>query len=137
VWQRLDNSGGYPPWTSDEGSVGQGARRSRLRDQRAVLTQCKTRSDDQNVNLYSRFIVGWAISAVNDRHLTIKALEMAPKRRCPGAGLLHHSDQGCTYTSEDYQTMLDARDVRLHRGVREPDEILGRDTQPRPRPDGL
>jgi hypothetical protein len=33
---------------------------------------------------------------VNDRHLAIKALEMALKRRCPAIGLLHHSDQGCT-----------------------------------------
>jgi transposase InsO family protein len=37
------------------------------------------------LDLYSRFIVGWAVSAVNDRHLTIKALEMALKRRCPDA----------------------------------------------------
>ena len=60
------------------------------------------------LDLFSRFIVGWAVSAVNDRPLTIKALEMALKRRCPGSGLLHHSDQGCTYASEDYQTVLDA-----------------------------
>ena len=46
------------------------------------------------------------MSAVNDRHLTVKALEMAIKRRCPAAGLLHHSDQGCTYASEDYQRWL-------------------------------
>lgn len=58
------------------------------------------------VDLFSRYAVGWAISAVNDRHLTIKALEMAIKRRCPEAGLLHHSDQGCTYASEDYQRLL-------------------------------
>ena len=38
------------------------------------------------LDLYSRFIVGWAISAVNDRHLTIRALEMALKRRCPERG---------------------------------------------------
>ena len=43
---------------------------------------------------------------MNDRHLTIAALEMAIKRRCPAVGLLHHSDQGCTYASEDYQKML-------------------------------
>ena len=55
------------------------------------------------LDLFSRFVVGWAVSAVNDRHLTIKALDMALKRRCPDAGLLHHSDQGCTYASEDYQ----------------------------------
>jgi putative transposase len=58
------------------------------------------------LDLFSRFIVGWAVSAVNDRHVTIKALEMALKRRCPEIGLLHHSDQGCTYASEDYQILL-------------------------------
>jgi putative transposase len=31
---------------------------------------------------------------------------MALKRRCPDAGLLHHSDQGGTYASEDYQAVL-------------------------------
>jgi putative transposase len=63
------------------------------------------------LDLYSRFIVGWALSAVNDRHLAIKALEMALKRRAPEAGLLHHSDQGCTYASEDYQRILDVRGI--------------------------
>jgi len=60
------------------------------------------------LDLFSRFIVGWAVSAVNDRHLTLKALDMAIKRRCPEAGLLHHSDQGSTYASEDYQDRLAA-----------------------------
>ena len=50
------------------------------------------------LDLYSRFVVGWAVSAVNDRRLTLKALEMAVQRRCPDPGLLHHSDRGCTYT---------------------------------------
>ena len=58
------------------------------------------------VELFSRFVVGWAVSAMNNRHLTIKALEMAIRRRCPDAGLLHHSDQGSTYASEDYQRLL-------------------------------
>lgn len=61
------------------------------------------------LDLYSKFVVGWALSPVNDRHLTIEALEMAIKRRCPEVGLLHHSDQGCTYASEDYQKILAAR----------------------------
>jgi putative transposase len=60
------------------------------------------------LDLFSRFVVGWAVSAVNDRHLTLKALGMALTRRGPDAGLLHHSDQGCTYASEDYQRRLDA-----------------------------
>jgi putative transposase len=63
------------------------------------------------LDLFSRFIVGWAVSAVNDRHITIRALEMALKRRCPDIGLLHHSDQGCTYASEDYQDILEARGI--------------------------
>jgi len=63
------------------------------------------------LDLFSRYVVGWALSAVNDRHVTIKALEMALKRRCPDAGLLHHSDQGCTYASEDYQAVLAARGI--------------------------
>ena len=63
------------------------------------------------LDLYSRFIVGWAVSAVNDRHVVIKALEMALKRRGPDAGLLHHSDQGCTYASEDYRAILDQRGI--------------------------
>ena len=63
------------------------------------------------LDLFSRFIVGWAVSAVNDRHLTVKALKMALTRRCPDLGLLHHSDQGCTYASEDYQDILDTRGI--------------------------
>ena len=63
------------------------------------------------LDLFSRFIVGWAVSAVNDRHVAIKALEMALKGRCPAIGLMHHSDQGCTYASEDYQAILDERGI--------------------------
>ena len=36
---------------------------------------------------------------------------MALKRRCPDIGLLHHSDQGCTYASEDYHRLLDAHRI--------------------------
>jgi putative transposase len=63
------------------------------------------------LDLYSRFAVGWAVSAVNDRHLTIRALDMALKRRCPQVGLVHHSDQGSTYASEDYQAVLKAHSI--------------------------
>jgi transposase InsO family protein len=63
------------------------------------------------LDLFSRFVVGWSLSVVNDRHLTLKALDMALRRRCPDAGLLHHSDQGSTYASEDYQRVLAAHDI--------------------------
>ena len=36
---------------------------------------------------------------------------MALKRRCPEAGLLHHSDQGSTYASEDYRDLLVANGI--------------------------
>jgi transposase InsO family protein len=63
------------------------------------------------LDLFSRFVVGWAISAINDRHLTLRALEAALKRRCPDSGLLHHSDQGGPYASEDYQDVLEAQGI--------------------------
>jgi transposase InsO family protein len=63
------------------------------------------------LDLFSRFVVGWAISAINDRHLAMRALDAALKRRCPDNGLLHHSDQGSPYASEDYQAVLGANGI--------------------------
>ena len=63
------------------------------------------------LDLFSRLVVGWALSAVNDRHLVLRALRMAIERRCPDAGLLHHSDRGSPYASEDYQRVLDVNGI--------------------------
>jgi transposase InsO family protein len=63
------------------------------------------------LDLFSRFVVGWAVSAINDRHLTLNALERALRRRCPAAGLLHHSDRGSTYASADYQDVLEGHGI--------------------------
>jgi transposase InsO family protein len=63
------------------------------------------------VDLYARVVVGWAMSAVNDRHLTIAALDQALQRRCPGSDLLHHSDRGSTYASADYQKVLSSHGI--------------------------
>jgi putative transposase len=63
------------------------------------------------VDLYARIVVGWAMSAVNDRHLAIAALDEAIKRRRPDIGLLHHSDRGSTYTSEDYRKILEKHGI--------------------------
>jgi len=77
----------------------------------------QTNADGASVlDLFSRFVVGWAVRAVNDRHLALKALGMALKRRCPDVGLLHHSDQGCSYASEDYQRTLDAYGITCSMG---------------------
>ena len=63
------------------------------------------------LDLFSRRVVGWALGAVNDRFLTLRALRMALEQRCPGIGLLHHSDQGCTYASEDYRHQLEVNGI--------------------------
>jgi putative transposase len=65
------------------------------------------------LDLFSRYVVGWSVSTINNGQLVTKALEMGLKRRCPGAGLLHHSDQGSPYTSEDYQRQLSLRGITV------------------------
>lgn len=63
------------------------------------------------IDLFSRLVVGWALSAVNDRHLTLRALDGALETRCPEGELLHHSDQGSTYASEDYRRRLQTNGI--------------------------
>jgi transposase InsO family protein len=58
------------------------------------------------MDLYSRRIVGWAMRDSLERHLVIAALQMALKMRQPPPGLLHHSDRGSQYASDDYQALL-------------------------------
>lgn len=56
---------------------------------------------------YSRYIVGFALSATNDTELTKAALSRAVSSRRPGRGLIHHTDRGGTYTAWGYQTQLE------------------------------
>jgi len=49
------------------------------------------------LDLYSRKVVGWAMSAHINATLVQEALRMALGRRQPSAGLLHHSDRGSQY----------------------------------------
>jgi transposase InsO family protein len=58
------------------------------------------------MDLYARRIVGWAMADTLERSLVIAALTMAIKRRQPSPGLLHHSDRGSQYASDDYQALL-------------------------------
>jgi putative transposase len=58
------------------------------------------------VDIYSRFVVGWAMGKERDEQLITNAALMALERRQPGAGLLHHSDRGSQYTSQGYQSLL-------------------------------
>lgn len=58
------------------------------------------------LDLYSRSVVGWAMSARNDQQLVLSALEMAIEHRQPGPGLIHHTDRGRLYASEAYRELL-------------------------------
>ena len=60
------------------------------------------------MDLYSRWIVGWAMDDRMNSVLTSQALEMALSHRGLPTGLLHHSDRGCQYAAIPYQQRLRA-----------------------------
>ena len=63
------------------------------------------------LDLFSRRIVGMAMSDRIDRQLILDALGEALKLRQPGEGLLHHSDRGSQYASHEYQDALRQRGI--------------------------
>jgi putative transposase len=58
------------------------------------------------LDLYSRKIVGWAMSPFIDTSLVLMALNMALRRNRPPTQLLFHSDRGVQYASSDYRKAL-------------------------------
>jgi putative transposase len=64
------------------------------------------------LDLFSRRVVGWAMSTSLSRELALDALDMALRTCAPPEGLLHHSDRGCQYASADYQSALAKRGIR-------------------------
>lgn len=58
------------------------------------------------LDLYSRRVVGWSMSATMTAELVINALVMAVWRRGRPRELLHHSDRGSQYTSEQCQRLM-------------------------------
>tara|TARA_B100002003_G_scaffold247795_1_gene280096 strand:+ start:436 stop:1143 length:708 start_codon:yes stop_codon:yes gene_type:complete len=58
------------------------------------------------MELFSRQIVGWAVSRRLKKQLALDALAMAYWRRKPNAGLIHHSDRGSQYAYCDYKDRL-------------------------------
>jgi transposase InsO family protein len=65
------------------------------------------------LDLFSRKVIGWAMSRTMDTLLVMSALRMALQDRRPPAGLLHHSDQGSQYTSSPYLECLIAAQAQL------------------------
>jgi putative transposase len=63
------------------------------------------------LDLYSRQIIGWSMSAKNNTDLVEEALKMALKRRGKTKGVIVHSDQGNTYASSRYRQLLQENDM--------------------------
>jgi len=58
------------------------------------------------LDMFSRRVVGWAMDERITQELTLNALRMAIATRRPRPGLLHHSDRGSQYASNDYRKLL-------------------------------
>ncbi len=65
------------------------------------------------LDLFSRRIIGWAMSDRMKKGLAIEALQRAIARRNPPPGLIHHSDRGSQYCSDAYRKLATARGFTL------------------------
>ena len=65
------------------------------------------------IDLHSRRIVGWSMADHMQTDLVADALTMALARRQVQAGLLHHSDRGVQYASEQYQALLSEHGMQV------------------------
>jgi putative transposase len=63
------------------------------------------------IDLYSRRVVGRAVSETIDTELTLAALKQAIETRHPQPGLVHHSDAGIQYAARKYVAELDAHGI--------------------------
>lgn len=63
------------------------------------------------IDLFNREPVGWAYALHPNAKLACDALRMAIRRERPSKGLIHHSDRGCQYTSNDYRKLLDEHEM--------------------------
>lgn len=58
------------------------------------------------LDLYSRMVVGWSMASRITRGIVMDAVRMAIARRKPQDGLMHHSDRGSQYSSQEFQELL-------------------------------
>lgn len=59
------------------------------------------------LDMFSRRVVGWAMSETMPQELTMTALQMAITNRRPVPGLVHHSDRGSQYAARAYRRLLE------------------------------
>lgn len=64
------------------------------------------------LDLFSRRVEGWSMSRWISRHLVINALQMAVNQRLPDSDLIHHSDRGSQYTSDDFRDELKEQKIQ-------------------------
>ena len=65
------------------------------------------------LDAFSRRVIGWALDRSMEDELTLAALRMALSRRVVSAGLVHHSDRGSQYASNDYTDLLQAHGIAI------------------------
>jgi transposase InsO family protein len=65
------------------------------------------------LDVFSRRVIGWAMSSRCDELLVETAFNMAVARRKPRPGLLHHTDRGSQYTSQAYQQLLSQVEITV------------------------
>jgi putative transposase len=65
------------------------------------------------LDLFSRRVIGWGLSASLHARLALEALEMALRSRPISAGLIHHSDQGAQYASQEYIQLLQQHKITI------------------------
>lgn len=65
------------------------------------------------MDAFSRRIVGWSMSNRLQTTLVKDALRLALGRRSVHGDLIHHSDRGSQFTSDDYQTLLRQHNIQV------------------------
>jgi transposase InsO family protein len=65
------------------------------------------------LDAYSRCVIGWALDRTMEDELTLSALRMALAHRTVPSGLVHHSDRGSQYASNDYTDLLKAQSIDI------------------------
>lgn len=65
------------------------------------------------IDLYARKVVGWSTGRNITKELVLKALRMAITIRQPEEGLIHHSDRGSQYCSNDYVNELNKNKMKI------------------------
>lgn len=65
------------------------------------------------IDLYSRRVIGWAVSNRLKKDLAIRALQMAINLRRPPKGCIHHTDRGSQYCAHEYQKILRQHDFQV------------------------